>query len=125
MDKINRKDSCVVYSFGIATDWSFDDEMAMKGCEVHAFDPTLDLTSTFKRMEIKGTGAAKFHMWGLGGGITDTIARTWKGASTKTSQASVVRKVMDRVRETSFWSHRRRAGGGARKVKARLLHRMF
>ncbi|XP_021363146.1 uncharacterized protein LOC110456625 isoform X2 [Mizuhopecten yessoensis] len=31
---------CLVYSFGIAHDFTFDDEMATKdGCEVHSFDP--------------------------------------------------------------------------------------
>ncbi|XP_037070914.1 methyltransferase-like protein 24 [Pollicipes pollicipes] len=32
---------CLVYSFGVRTDPSFEVEMARFGCEVHAFDPTV------------------------------------------------------------------------------------
>uniref|UniRef100_A0A6A7GE79 Methyltransferase-like protein 24 n=1 Tax=Hirondellea gigas TaxID=1518452 RepID=A0A6A7GE79_9CRUS len=36
-----RKDgSCLVLSFGITNDWSFDDAMASRNCTVYAFDPT-------------------------------------------------------------------------------------
>jgi len=36
----NSKDyKCLMYSFGVGNDFSFDDEMAKKGCEVHSFDP--------------------------------------------------------------------------------------
>ncbi|XP_066947004.1 probable methyltransferase-like protein 24 [Macrobrachium rosenbergii] len=35
--------SCIVYSFGISTDWSFDDAMAGYGCQVYSFDPTIKL----------------------------------------------------------------------------------
>lgn len=31
---------CLVYSFGIGNDFSFDDAMAKLGCEVHSFDPS-------------------------------------------------------------------------------------
>ena len=33
---------CLVYSFGVAKDWSFEDAMAMLGCRVRAFDPSID-----------------------------------------------------------------------------------
>jgi len=33
---------CLIYSFGIANDWTFEDFMDYRGCEVHAHDPTVD-----------------------------------------------------------------------------------
>ncbi|XP_021370644.1 methyltransferase-like protein 24 isoform X2 [Mizuhopecten yessoensis] len=37
-----KKHACLVYSFGIHFDFSFDDEMAsVFGCEVHSFDPSM------------------------------------------------------------------------------------
>jgi hypothetical protein len=35
------KRKCVVYSFGINHQWSFDLAAVAKGCEVHSFDPTI------------------------------------------------------------------------------------
>ncbi|XP_071103014.1 probable methyltransferase-like protein 24 [Haliotis cracherodii] len=38
-----KKDNCIVYSFGIDNDFSFDDDVADTfGCEVHAFDPSMN-----------------------------------------------------------------------------------
>ena len=34
---------CLVYSFGIRDDWTFDVAMRDAGCEVHSFDPTIGL----------------------------------------------------------------------------------
>jgi hypothetical protein len=31
--------NCLVYSFGIDNEWSFDDDMAKLGCNVYSFDP--------------------------------------------------------------------------------------
>lgn len=33
--------NCIVYSFGINDEWSFDDAMAKYGCQVYAFDPSM------------------------------------------------------------------------------------
>lgn len=33
--------NCVVYSFGINNEWSFDDSMAAYGCQVFSFDPSM------------------------------------------------------------------------------------
>ena len=44
MDKIMadiRDGKCLIYSFGIGKDWSFEDAMASLGCQVRAFDPTV------------------------------------------------------------------------------------
>ena len=37
-----RNDECLVYSFGIGGDWTFEDTMADFGCTVYAYDPTID-----------------------------------------------------------------------------------
>lgn len=33
--------NCLVYSFGINNEWSFDDQMERYGCQVYAFDPSM------------------------------------------------------------------------------------
>ncbi len=39
----NVKDgNCLIYSFGVAGDWTFEEAMAGLGCTVRAFDPTID-----------------------------------------------------------------------------------
>ena len=35
-----QKYACVVYSFGLGADWSFDKAAEKFGCSVHGFDPT-------------------------------------------------------------------------------------
>ena len=42
---LRSSDVCLVYSFGIATDWSFDMAMERFGCDVQAFDPFVNYTS--------------------------------------------------------------------------------
>ena len=37
-------DGCVVYSFGINNEWSFDETMAKYGCQVYAFDPSMNIS---------------------------------------------------------------------------------
>ena len=41
---------CLVYSFGIANDFSFDDRMGKLGCEVQAFDPSMN-TESYRRRD--------------------------------------------------------------------------
>lgn len=56
---------CLVYSFGIAMQWEFDDRMADSGCEVHSFDPTGAYIATHEAHVKRGV---TFHPWGLSGG---------------------------------------------------------
>ena len=45
MDRLNEaieEGKCLVYSFGLSVDWSFEQAMADLGCTVKAFDPTVE-----------------------------------------------------------------------------------
>ncbi|XP_018024841.1 uncharacterized protein LOC108680527 [Hyalella azteca] len=53
--------SCIVLSFGISNEWSFDDAMEQFGCKVYAFDPTMGQQAHLRGHDIH------FHPWGLGG----------------------------------------------------------
>lgn len=60
MDDLDLND-CLVYSVGIADDWSFDSAMGKLGCEVHSFDPTVDLPENL-------APNVTFHQIGLNAG---------------------------------------------------------
>jgi len=53
--------SCLVYGVGIADNWEFEKAMANQGCEVHAFDPTIEKPPTAAVKNLH------FHRWGLSG----------------------------------------------------------
>ena len=41
MDDFQSNDTCPVYSFGIANDWTFEDFITQFGCSVFAYDPSV------------------------------------------------------------------------------------
>ncbi|CAL4067937.1 unnamed protein product, partial [Meganyctiphanes norvegica] len=55
------RNDCIVYSFGINEEWSFDEAMAAKGCQVHSFDPTMEVG------DHQHSPGVRFHNLGIGG----------------------------------------------------------
>lgn len=55
---------CVVYSFGIKDNFSFDKAMVKRGCAVHGFDPSPDGLASKRAYEAFG---AVYHDFGVGG----------------------------------------------------------
>ncbi len=37
-----KSGNCLIYSFGINNEWSFEEGMAKLGCTIRSFDPTID-----------------------------------------------------------------------------------
>jgi hypothetical protein len=54
-------DNCLVYSFGINNQWTFDEAMAKFGCQVHSFDPSMGVSDYDRSRYIH------FHNLGLSG----------------------------------------------------------
>eukprot|EP00090_Calanus_glacialis_P001572 TRINITY_DN11142_c0_g1_i1.p1 TRINITY_DN11142_c0_g1~~TRINITY_DN11142_c0_g1_i1.p1 ORF type:complete len:285 (+),score=58.91 TRINITY_DN11142_c0_g1_i1:108-962(+) len=42
MDNLMLGNQCLIYSFGVAHEYSFEEFMDSRGCEIHAYDPTVD-----------------------------------------------------------------------------------
>ncbi|EOD03789.1 hypothetical protein EMIHUDRAFT_221969 [Emiliania huxleyi CCMP1516] len=62
---------CVVFSIGIGGEWTFDVAAAKAGCEVHSFDPTLELLGRHRREAARlqaeeGLHNLHFHELGMG-----------------------------------------------------------
>ena len=70
---------CLIYSFGISNDWTFEDQADQLGCTIHAFDPTVEYPEKRGRgIHFTRLGLADRHMkldeWGMGTAFTlDTI----------------------------------------------------
>jgi hypothetical protein len=64
------KPPCLVFSVGLGNNWQFDLAAALRGCEVHSFDPTPELHTKHLRNAARykavGTTSIHFHYLGLG-----------------------------------------------------------
>eukprot|EP01031_Cornospumella_fuschlensis_P025953 gene25953-31340_t len=85
--------TCLVYSYGLGADWSFDNAAEEFGCEVHGFDPTGPLWRTgmygrgYENIDYSLSYPSEhkhFHNWGIGAAdqVTypaNTIPQDWPG----------------------------------------------
>lgn len=82
--------NCLVYSFGISLDWSFDEAMAEYGCEVHAFDPSIGLKDHLHKHGVY------FHNIGLwGSDIVNNKQWTLNKLSTIRSKLGHEKRIID------------------------------
>lgn len=40
--KVIENSECLIYSFGLSNDWTFEDIMDSSGCTIYAFDASVD-----------------------------------------------------------------------------------
>jgi hypothetical protein len=68
-----KNQSCLIYSFGINHEWSFDDDVVRRyGCEVKAFDPSMGKADHRRGDKIW------FYNAGIAGNDAENNGRGWK-----------------------------------------------
>ncbi|ESN92093.1 hypothetical protein HELRODRAFT_155381 [Helobdella robusta] len=73
---------CIVLSFGINNEWSFDEALSERGCYVHAFDPSLN------KSDHMHSALIQFHNLGLGR-LNEVNEKKWKMQNIKTILSSL------------------------------------
>ena len=67
-----RPGGCLAFSVGVGNAWEFDDALGSLGCEVHSFDPTVQLRAAHMLHSAPGV---QFHYVGLGKMHANTYGR--------------------------------------------------
>ena len=104
-DVAPRPRKCLVYSFGVNYDWSFEDLMEKYGCEIFAFDPSTNATEDYNR-----TSMAHFYRIGLADRNHIDPVKHWKMRTLKTIYSDLLNhtgRIIDYLKidiETSEWT---------------------
>jgi len=118
-------DACLVYSFGISVDWSFDWDMEAFGCTVFAFDPSINTTTGSQN------GTIMFLQYGIAGRDVSDVAHGWQlrtldtfverlkhtehtihylKLDTEGAEWEVLRQQTDRGRDSVLWKNVQQMG---------------
>ncbi|XP_041356737.1 methyltransferase-like protein 24 [Gigantopelta aegis] len=104
-EQYRPKQPCLIYSFGINNDWSFDDAVSKKyGCHVHAFDPSM------KQDDHNRSDLIHFHKLGLAereytnpqGWRLNTLAGIRKQLGHSQTEIQIIKMDTDKAELTSL-----------------------
>ncbi|ELU03686.1 hypothetical protein CAPTEDRAFT_206360 [Capitella teleta] len=120
-----KKDNCLVYSFGINNEWSFDDAVAdTYGCEVKSFDPSMDVGDhkrgsliSFYAVGLSGRNHVDHRKWrmrtlgsilsdiGDEGKVIDYLKMDIEYSEWTAMEAMFDEGVMDNIKQIAFELH--------------------